>query len=507
MNLYSNEIIELLQQLDANHVLLENSKEKFTVSMLLQESQILAANLREEGMKEKDRIVIASAMGTEFVKIMFATMMLKCEVAIIDPEMGRENYKYKLEQFNPQWVFLDSRIALLQEHPILRLIYFYWKKVGLYFPRNKNIKKILTGPRLPIFQTYIPIKKLLQSSGKENITLHKTEALPYLVTYTSGTLSEPKGVLHTTESLHESIQLIAALIRSEQKQIMATHLPHFMLIAACAGVATKLWGNTWSPKKRLTFIEEEKISILFAPPSEYLELINYCEKNNRMLPNSLTHVLLGSAPVHQVFLKRLIKFLPAETRITCLYGMTENLVVTSIDGRKKATMSCAGDPLGYAAKGLQIKIAADDEILLNSNQLFYRYWHLEKRSEWHPTGDLGYVDATGNLILKGRKKDMIIRRNFNLYPALYIPTIKEIEGITDAVLVGKYDETKADEEVHLFIESEISLSKKYIRKQLESGPYSIDKEAWPDFIHFKKIPRKGRQQKIDRMVLMDYLVE
>jgi len=93
MNLYPNEIFELLQQLEGNHILLENSNSKFTVQMLLEESQILAANLLEEGMQEKDKVVIASAMGIDFVKIMFALMLLKCNVAIIDPEMGRENYK------------------------------------------------------------------------------------------------------------------------------------------------------------------------------------------------------------------------------------------------------------------------------------------------------------------------------------------------------------------------------------------------------------------------------
>ena len=113
MQLYSNELIEQLQQLDPNQVLVEKKNQQIRIGQLLTESQILASNLWKQGMREGDRVVIASEMGPDFVKIMFATMMLKCQVAIIDPEMGRENYKHKLEQFEPIWVFLDSRICLL----------------------------------------------------------------------------------------------------------------------------------------------------------------------------------------------------------------------------------------------------------------------------------------------------------------------------------------------------------------------------------------------------------
>lgn len=505
MQLYSNELIEQLQQLDPNQVLVEKKNQQIRIGQLLTESQILASNLWKQGMREGDRVVIASEMGPDFVKIMFATMMLTCQVAIIDPDMGRENYNAKLDQFDPAWVFLDSRIALLQEHPILRQIYFRVKKSGLYFPRNRKIRKIITGPWMPILQSYVPFKSLLKATDTFLAPMKKTANLPYLVTYTSGTLSEPKGVLHSTANLSVSINLIAEMIRSDRKQIMATHLPHFMLIAGLAGVETKLWDHTWSAQKRIAFIEKEKVSILFAPPAEYLELIDYCKRKGRKLPRSLSHVLLGSAPVHQVFLQKLIQFLPEHTRITCLYGMTENLVVTTIDGRQKAAQNIDGDPLGYAANGLDIKIAEDDEIMIRSNQLYRRYWHKENRGEWHATGDLGYVNDMGILVLKGRKKDMIIRKNFNLYPALYIPTIKKIKGVVDASYVGKYNDAIADEEVHLVLECDAPLTEQSVRKQLMSGIYSIDKEAWPDYIHFRNMPRKGRQQKIDRAVLEDWI--
>jgi len=295
---------------------------------------------------------------------------------------------------------------------------------------------------------------------------------------------------------------VVDLLKSDRPQVLATHLPHFMLIGACAGIEVRLWSSNDSAKRRIDFIRKNEVTTLFGPPAEYLLLIKYCKARKIKLPNTITHVLLGSAPVHKSFLERLIKYLPNDAKITCIYGMTENLVACTIDGREKVNYECQGDPLGKQVDGVKLKIAEDHEILIKSPQLFLRYFHKIHRSEWHATGDLGYIDENENLILTGRKKEMIIRRNFNLYPALYESTIKKIPGIEEAVIVGKYSNEMEDEEVFLVIESLGKMSSSKIRSQLEYGKYSIDREALPDYILFKEIPRTGRQQKIDRKALV-----
>ena len=503
ITLHSNLIIEQLVEQNPEHLVLAAAKEQLTAGQLLNDSMQLAAALREQGMEEGQRVVIAVEPGAEFVKIVFAIMMLRVQVAIIDPEMGRENYKAKLDQFKPQWAFLDSRIMLLQEHPILRWLYFFFRKNGLYFPINRKIKKILTGPRLPIIQKHQRLSSLFRQDPIRPFELRPNlQPLDFMITYTSGTTKTPKGVLHTLSSLSTSIGLIIQLIKTEGAQTMATHLPHFMMIGACAGIKVHIWKESYSAKEKIDFIQQHGITTLFAPPAEYLELIRYSKKQGQLLPDSLRHLLIGSAPVHTPFLARLVEVLNPRVKITCLYGMTENLVVATIDGRKKLAYACDGDALGTPADGVSLKIADDGEILLHSNQLFKKYLHLPNHTGWHATGDLGKIDDNGQLILLGRKKEMIIRRNFNLYPALYESTIKKIPGIEEAVLVGIYDEVAADEAVILAIETDEKMNAKQVRKKLERGIFSIDREAWPDRILFRPIPRKGRQQKIDRNLLV-----
>ncbi|MEM9983846.1 MAG: class I adenylate-forming enzyme family protein [Bacteroidota bacterium] len=500
MPLYDQALLAPLRQFPADQAALVKGNEKIYAQEIYQQAQRLAQNLLEQGMKSGDRVAMASSPGPDFLVIIYAMVMIRAQVAIIDPEMGRDHYRAKLQQLSPTWAFVDSRLLLLQEHPILRWAYFRWKKRGLYFPRQQQTTHIATGPRLPLLMPHLTLRNLLRKPQAPSLEKDPGDA-PFLITYTSGTVAEPKGVLHGFQSLGESIQQIVKLLAPKPGQRVATHLPHFMLIGLAAGIPIHLWDYDQDVDYKLGFIQKHQITTLFGPPSDYLPLIRACEATQSQLPACLTHVLLGSAPVHASFLRRLVAVLRDHVRITALYGMTENLLVATADGREKATWEGQGDLLGRAAAGVELEIAEDGEILLESPQLFQRYFHLDSRETPHRSGDLGYLNEQGELVLTGRKKDMIIRRNTNLYPGLYEPTINRIPGVTQAVMIGVYNEKKSDEEVFLVVEPEPAangLDLDNLKSCLEYGRYSIDKEAWPDYILTRELPRSGRQNKVDR---------
>lgn len=499
-----NPFIELLaRRATSEKMALKSDLKSYTYQQLFDESKKLASMLKEVGMIEGDISVVACAPGFEFLKVIYATMMLKAKVAIIDPHMGRELYQKKLEQLNPKFAFIDSRLLLLQEHPILRLIYKGLSKNGIYIPFSKKYKTIATGRKLPLLQKHIKASK---AKNYEPIKLdHNHSDFEYIITYTSGTINDPKGVVQTVNSVNESIGHVVDLLSKTRAETLATHLPHFMLIGICAGLEVNLWSEDWSPGRKIKFIEENNIHVLFGPPTEYLKLIEYCNKVDRKLPACLQHLIIGSAPAHIVFLEKLANKVEAHTRLTCMYGMTEHLLAAYCDGRKKIAYQCEGDLLGTLVKGVKVKISEDNEILIKSQQLFKNYLGKENHEGFHATGDLGTLDANGNLLLTGRKKDMIIRKNFNIYPALYEPTIKKLIGIEEAVLIGTYNDEIADEKVTLVVEAKQDLSEKKIYSAIKNGKYSIDAEALPDEIIFRNIPRKGRQNKIDRERLRNEL--
>ena len=181
--------------------------------------------------------------------------------------------------------------------------------------------------------------------------------------------------------------------------------------------------------------------------------------------------------------------------------MTENLMVTFQDGREKLNRNDVGDLVGLPFPNVNINIKEDGEICVHSDQMFSGYWRMQKTNATFHTGDLGKIDSEGRLILLGRKKDIIIRGNFNIYPTLYEPTISKIKGVKEAVMIGIYNSLKADEEIILVIDGEKDVNSQHIMKHLISGTYSIDSQAIPDRILFMKIPHSGRQHKVDRKLL------
>jgi acyl-CoA synthetase (AMP-forming)/AMP-acid ligase II len=424
-------------------------------------------------------------------------------ISIIDPEMGRENYKIKLKQLAPAAAFVDSRLILLNEHPIAKFLILKLNKFVPEFPRIKNCKLYASGIWLPILQKHSKISSIIKKQSSDSVSIIKSNAKDdFLITYTSGTLSEPKGVVHSCESLSNSLKHLADLLKSNNDAIIATHLPHYALLGINAGIKVHLWNNKVSAAEKINFIEKNKITTMFGPPSEWSPIIEFCNKNDIKLPESLRNIYLGSAPVYSSFLLKLIP-IAHKINITCLYGMTENLMVCKQDGREKALETGDGDLVGTPFMGIKLKIAEDDEVFLHSNQLFSGYFLAEKSPEFHATGDFGKIDEKGRLVLLGRKKDMIIRGNFNIYPGLYEPTVNKIKGINEAVFIGKYNHQKNDEDIILIIDSEYNLNKETIINQLKSGEFSIDKEAWPDDIVFMKLPRSGRQQKVNRKLLRE----
>ncbi len=505
MTFFQNPLTQLLAAQPSNKIAVWDGKKTITCGEIYVQAQQLSIALKRMGFEEKDTAILAVAPGIDLLVIIYGCMLAGIPAALIDPEMGRENYHQKLAQLKPSLAFVDYRLLLLREHPIVRAIYFRLNKKGPYFPFVKECRIIATGNWLPIFSPHIGLNQLLKKdlTPREIHFIKQSPNHPVIIVYTSGTLASPKGVVHSSASISSSIKLLIDLLKNGSNTAMATHLPHFALIGVSAGIPVHIWPYPMLPAEQIAFIEQHKISTLFGPPSDFLPLIEHCKTEKKQLPACLRSLFFGSAPVRRAFLEQLVPILPEHCQITCLYGMTEHLLIATCDGRKKAVLDCEGDYLGTLIPQMVLEIEADHEISLQSPQLFQRYLDQSAQAGFFKTGDMGYLDAEGQLILTGRKKDMIIRRNFNLYPGLYEPTISRIPGVVDCAMVGRWSDAQQDEEVVLVVEANQPIAEQKLMEMLRHGKYSIDAEAMPDEVVFMPLPRSGRQHKVDKKALRE----
>ena len=193
--------------------------------------------------------------------------------------------------------------------------------------------------------------------------------------------------------------------------------------------------------------------------------------------------MLGAAPVAPAFLRALVAAAPADLRILCLYGLTEAGPVATVDGREKAAFTGEGDLVGPIVPQLRARVVLG-EIQVAGEAVAPRYLDGPAANPWLATGDLGRLEG-GHLVLNGRAKDMILRRNHNIYPGLLEPLL--LRSFEDAALVGVWDAHAHDERVVLAYAGAIA------RSSLDLG------EAAPDhLLSMAALPRSGRQHKVDR---------
>ena len=306
--------------------------------------------------------------------------------------------------------------------------------------------------------------------------------------------------MHTHGSLLASLEVLGTLINHSSPRLYS-HQPYFVLVGIALGMEVIVDNRPIDSQLFLANSEYYQPTLTFGPPGEFIPLIRHLQTQQQDFPGSYKQVFLGSAPISQSFLRkfRAVSAVPA----VCLYGMTEALPICAIGLEQKLRFGGEGDILGRPVAGIKCKLEAG-ELLVCGPQISPHYLGRAVH-QWVSTGDLVTI-KNGQVILLGRKKDMILRRSYNIYPSLYEPTIESIPGVQACALIGIHDHSLEDEKIVLVVEPEPSktqLTTNVIRRHLQSGRHSIDEQALPDEIHIACLPRFGRQQKIDRQRLRE----
>lgn len=248
-----------------------------------------------------------------------------------------------------------------------------------------------------------------------------------------------------------------------------------------------------------------RVTHFFSVTAELQKLTDHLYATGTKLPSSVKDVWVGAAPVRRSFLQRLEAVIDCAVNIWCVYGMTEILPVARIALRDKLRYAGDGDPVGACVDGVTASVANGGELILKGPNLFEGYYGEAGRAQIE-TGDLARIDDD-IIILLGRKKDMIIRGQTNVYPELYESTIEGIAGVARCAMIGLYDAGLADERIVLAVQLEDGVAsasaERMIRSELRAGKSSIDASAFPDDFLFVELPLSGRSGKVDKQALRD----
>jgi long-chain acyl-CoA synthetase len=282
--------------------------------------------------------------------------------------------------------------------------------------------------------------------------------------YTGGTTGRSKGVMLSHENFLFTSRVFADYVAQLDigRELLTLPLSHsFGLLATITplqrDVAT-MWAleRRFDPTTALELIQEHALDMLQAVPSMIQMLL--AQPVEEFDLSSLRAIFSGGASLPAEVFREFQARVPSATILEG-YGLTETttLLTCTLPGRERS--GCAGSALPGVeirvvdGEGRPLPVGEVGEICTRSRAIMVGYWDAPQltaetiRDGWLATGDIGRVDHDGNVFILDRKKDLIIRGGFNVYPGDVEDALLRHPAVQMAAVVGRPDPDHGEEVV------------------------------------------------------------
>lgn len=272
------------------------------------------------------------------------------------------------------------------------------------------------------------------------------------ILFTSGTTGRSKGVLcaHRQSLSASAAWAECGRITSADRYLCIN--PFFHNFGYKAGIlaclqtgATLIPQLTFNPEAAMHAVQEHRVTVLPGPPTIYQTLLDHPARAKYDL-TSLRFAVTGAAIIPVVLIERMQSELDFDIVLTA-YGLTEasgfGTMCRPEDDPVTVATTC-GRPIA----GFELRIDSPDEtgageVQLHGPNVMLGYLDDPDATAatvdsdgWLHTGDIGTLDAAGNLTITDRLKDMYICGGFNVYPAEVEQVLARLDGVADAAVIG-----------------------------------------------------------------------
>jgi long-chain acyl-CoA synthetase len=462
----------------------------FTLSYraLQKRAEQFAGYLQNQGFEKGDRLLIWSASRIDWLVAYLGALLMGVIVVPLD--------------VNTREDFLE-RVARVTEAKLLITTSRQWESIK---KRELPFVDIDALPLAPLDTTRLP-----QMQGGDLAE----------IVFTSGTTGQPKGVMlsHANISSNATSAVEVVNIQAEDCALSILPLSHMfeltIEVALLYSGARVVYARSLAPETLLKLLNSQHVTCMVLVPQALQLFLSGIErqvkKQGRVkafelllklalyLPFSWRKYLFRS--VHRRFGGRFRFFvsggayLPPSIaerwermgfRVMQGYGATECSPVISVTPYKEHSLNSVGKPL----PGVEVRIAADKEILVHGPNVSQGYWRNPEATAaafsdgWYATGDLGDIDAQGNLYLKGRKKNMIVLANgLNVYPEDIENALQLQPLIKDAVVFGMQKNDQGPE-IHAILlmddASQARVAVQQVNKRLAAHQQIRGFTLWPE---------------------------
>jgi acyl-CoA synthetase (AMP-forming)/AMP-acid ligase II len=400
--------------------------ERVTFRALADRAVSLAAHLRSQGIGHGDVLAVCLPPSINFAVACYAGALLGAIVTGVNTRLGPREVSAIFNRSQPAAVVLDPSFHVPDDHH------------PLIVTREELLRLITPTPDL---LTTWELPDGQQSSD------------PAVIIWTSGTTGIPKGAWLDHANLAAAVQTAGDMTLAFDRRISGIPMAH-------AGFMAKLWEqwamaitvvltpNPWSAQVMLDVLSTERITVGTGVPTQWAKLLELPAIAKADF-SALRICLAATAPAAPELIERMRETLGAPVIVR--YAMTESpsIAGTRTDDSPEVQYRSVGRPQdGVSLRlvdeiGVEVPHGEVGRVRVTGPCVMRGYWNDPVMTAaafdddgWLVSGDLGYLDPDGNLVLVGRLGDMYIRGGYNVYPLEVENVLAEHPGVAAAAVVG-----------------------------------------------------------------------
>ncbi|WP_134668295.1 MULTISPECIES: AMP-binding protein [unclassified Amycolatopsis] len=443
-------LAELLETRSRTHgakVFVSDGTTSRSYSAVRSQSLRLAGGLRELGIGRGDRVAVQLPNWTEFAVIAAAVSRLGAVLVPIMPiyratevgyVLGHSGAKVAItcEEFKG-FGHLEMFSALRKENPAFESLVVARGQHG----SAASLDDLMAGP-------------------EPDLAPPPSADDGFLIVYTSGTTSRPKGCFHTFNTLRASAEAIAKSVQYTEDDVQfgpspvthSTGLVTSVVLPLLAGASSHFM-EAWEPEEGLQRIAKHGCTAAVTA-TPFLQMLTAAHDSDRHDASSLRLWVCAGSPIPGSIVRRAAeKF--AGCRVLSLYGRSENFLTTmcTLDDPPDRSATSDGSAVAGAAvkivdeTGAEVPRGTEGDIAYHGPSHMLEYYRDPEQTSalftaegYSRSGDLGFMDEDGYVRVTGRLKDIVIRGGLNISARELEDLLLEHPAVGAVAVVGMPDE-------------------------------------------------------------------
>jgi long-chain acyl-CoA synthetase len=433
----------------------------------------VAGDLRAHGVLPGDRVGLVLPNVPAYPVLFYGALLAGAVAVPMNPLLSAREVEYYLTDSGMTVVYgLEGSDAVVSAAAA---------KVG--------IRAVLVPPTGPVNLAGNPVYEAADRSDNDTA----------VILYTSGTTGKPKGAELTHRNMStNAATTVDTLIEVGPEDVVLGCLPLFHVFGLTCGLNAAVKAGAlltlvsrFEAAKALRVLARDRVTVLEGVPTMYAAMLHSPDADDTDM-TSLRTCITGGAPMPVEILKAF------EQRFDCEiyegYGLSET-----------APIACFNQPghqrrpgtIGLPVRGCELRIVDDNgedladgvpgEIAIRGENLMKGYWNRPDATAeaipdgWFRTGDVATRDGDGYYTIVDRKKDLIIRGGYNVYPREVEEVLYEHPAVAEAAVIG-IKHTDLGEEIGAAValkrgvHAEVDELKTFVRDRLAA--YKYPREIW-----------------------------